>query len=302
VKVLVTGGGGFIGRNLAESLRLQYDVCAPTRAELDLLDDTAVRSYLREHRFDAIVHAATVRANRRIGAPPGLMQDNCSMFFNLSRNSDTFGKLLFMSSGAVYDRRAPIARIPERCFDWRVPADPYGFSKYVCAQHVAHSENLFELRLFGVFGPYEDWEIRFPSNACCRAAWDLPILIKQNLRLDYVDVADLAKVVAWFIENRPRHRAYNVCTGRAIDLSALGRKVVQASGKQLDVVVREPGLGSEYSGDNCRLLEEAPSLQFRPLDDSISALYRWYLERKQSIDPERLHLDDPEFRVVAVPK
>jgi UDP-glucose 4-epimerase len=291
VKVLVTGAGGFLGRNLSESLCQQYDVSAPSRAELDLLDDHAVREYLHHHRFDAVVHAATVRANRRIGAPPGLMQDNCRMFFNLARNSESFGKLLFLSSGAVYDRSRPAARVAETCFDCRVPADPYGFSKYICAQHVARSANLFELRLFGVFGPYEDWQIRFLSNACCRAVWDMPVTLKQNARFDYLDVADLAKVVGWFIDSKPRHRAYNVCTGRAVDLTALGRKVVCASGKNLAVIVSGPGLGHEYSGDNRRLLEELPGFQFRSVDDSIRALYRWYPERKSTIDPERLHFD-----------
>lgn len=291
MKVLVTGAGGFLGRNLAESLCPQYDVCGPSRAELNLLDADAVRECLRLHRFDAVVHAATVRANRRIGAPPGMLQDNCRMFFNLARNSGSFGKLLFLSSGAVYDRRGPVARISETCFDSRVPADPYAFSKYICAHHIAQSANLFELRLFGVFGPHEDWQIRFLSNACCRAMWDLPVTLKQNARFDYLDVADLGKLIRWFLDSQPRHRAYNVCTGRAVDLAALGRKVVCASGKKLDVLVRDPGLGQEYSGDNRRLLEELPGFQFRPLDDSIHALYRWYLDRKQTIDPERLHFD-----------
>ena len=298
MKVLITGGGGFIGRNLRESLTGQYELLAPTRAELDLLDDEAVRRYLQRHRFDAVVHAGTVRANRRIGAPPALMQQNCRMFFNLARNPDAFGKLLFLNSGAVYDRRTPVVRVAETSFDRGVPADPYGLAKYICAQHIAQSANLFDLRLFGVFGPYEDWEIRFLSNACCRAVWDLPVLLKRNARFDYLDVADLAAVVRWFIEGQPRHRAYNVCTGRAIDLTAFARKVIWASGKNLNVVVQEPGLGDEYSGDNRRLMEEMAAFRFRSPDDSIMSLYRWYSDRKREIDPERLHFDAPTARAV----
>jgi len=302
VKVLVTGAGGFLGRNLAESLCRYFDVFAPSRAELDLLDDYAVRHYLQQHRFDAVVHAASVRANRRIGAPPSLMHQNCRMFFNLVRNPDAFGKFLFLSSGAVYDRRTPVVRVAETSFDRSVPTDPYGFSKYVCAHHIARSANLFELRLFGVFGPHEDWEIRFLSNACCRAVWELPVLLKQNVRFDYLDVADLAVVVRWFIEGQPRHRAYNVCTGKAIDLTAFARKVIFASGKDLPVVVHEPGLGDEYSGDNRRLMEEVPGLHFRSHDESISSLYRWYSHHKAEIDPEKLHFDDPRFRTTTAVK
>ena len=291
MRVLVTGASGFLGRNLAEALCRQFEICAPPRAELDLLDEDVVRQYLRQRHFDVVIHAATVRANRRIGAPANLMQQNCRMFFNLARNAEAFGKMLFLSSGAVYDRRKPVARVSEASFDCSVPADPYGFSKYVCGQYISRSSNLFDLRLFGVFGPHEDWEIRFLSNACCRAVWDLPVILKRNVRFDYLDVADLSALLCWFIENQPHHRAYNVCTGRAIDLLAFARKVVRVSGKNLQIVVQEPGLGHEYSGDNRRLLEEI-DFQFRSPDDSIVSLYRWYAERKAEIDPARLHFDD----------
>jgi UDP-glucose 4-epimerase len=291
MKILLTGANGFLGRNIFETLCRHHDVLAPSRTELDLLDDTAVREYLRQHHFDVVIHTATVRANRRIGSPANLMQQNCRMFFNLARNAEAFGKLLFLSSGAVYDRRTPVARVSEASFDRSVPADPYGFSKYLCGQYISRSSNLFDLRLFGVFGPYEDWEIRFLSNACCRAIWDLPVILKQNMRFDYLDVADLATLLRWFIENQPRHRAYNVCTGKAIDLTAFARKVVRVSGKNLPIVVQEPRLGDEYSGDNRRLLEEIPGFQFRSVDDSLTYLYRWYLDRKADIDPARLHFD-----------
>ena len=61
MKLLITGGGGFIGKNLAEQYSGTFDVAAPTRAELDLLDAEAVRTYLVHHRFDAVIHAATDR-------------------------------------------------------------------------------------------------------------------------------------------------------------------------------------------------------------------------------------------------
>jgi UDP-glucose 4-epimerase len=293
MKILITGASGFVGRNLFDSLHQCYQVLAPSRSELNLLDENSVGDYLRHHQFDAVIHAATVRANRRIGAPPNLMQQNCRMYFNLARNAGEFGKLLFLSSGAVYDRRTPVVRAPETNFDRSVPTDPYGFSKYICGQHASLSSNIFDLRLFGVFGPYEDWEIRFISNACCRAIWDLPVLVKQNVRFDYLDVADLALVMQWFVENQPLYGAYNVCTGRAIDLTALAREVVRVSGKDLPVVVREPGLGDEYSGDNQRLLEEMHGFQFRSIGVSIRSIYNWYHGRKREIDPARLRFDEP---------
>jgi GDP-L-fucose synthase len=214
------------------------------------------------------------------------------MFFNLARNAHAFGRMFFLSSGAVYDRAQPMHRISEDAYDAHVPTEPYGFSKYVCAKAIDALDNVYELRLFGVFGPYEDWRVRFISNACCRAVWDMPVTIRRNAFFDYLDVADLGRILQRLREKDLRHRHYNVCMGRAYDLNTLAAKVVTASGKPLEILVRDDGLGSEYSGDNTRLMGEIPDFRFCDMDDSIARLYRWYEERKISIDPQSLRFDE----------
>ncbi len=292
MKILITGGSGFIGRNLVERYAAKYEVAAPDRAELDLLDAAAVRRYLGRHGFDVVIHAATERSNRAVGGGTELLNRNCRMFFNLARHHARFGKMLFLGSGAVYDRAHWEPRMPEAYFDCHVPGDDYGFSKYICAKAVEAAENIHELRLFGVFGPYEDWRVRFISNACCRAAWNVPFFIRQNTFFDYLAVEDLAGILEMFFGRHPRHRHYNVCTGRVSDLRSLANLVLQACGKKLEVVVGNPGFGREYSGDNRRLLQEFPQICFHETAGSIANLYEWYLERKAEIDPAVLRFDE----------
>lgn len=291
MKALITGGSGFIGRNLAEQYAGRYDVFAPARTALDLLNAEAVRTYLVKHRFDLVIHSATERSNRGMAASPNLLERNCRMFFNLARNSGSFGRMLFLSSGAVYDRAHWRPKMAEGYFDAHIPLDDYGFSKYVCAKVIAGMDRIYELRLFGVFGPYEDWRVRFLSNACCRAVYGLPVVIRQNVVFDYLDVEDLGWILEAFAAIEPRYRHYNVCTGRTYDLKTLAAMVVEASGKKLEIEIRNEGLGSEYSGDNSRLLEEVPDFHFRAMGDSIARLYRWYEARKQAIDPAAVRFD-----------
>ena len=295
MRILITGGSGFIGRNLAEELAGTYEVSTPSSAELDLLNEQEVREYLDARRFDVIVHSATTRSNRRLAAPPDLLDRNCRMFFNLLRNQGRFGKMIHFGSGAEYDKTGLPAKVKEAYFDTRVPKDALGFSKYICAKHIERSDRIVNLRLFGVFGAYEDYTVRFISNACCRALKGLPIVLRQDIVFDYLYIKDLVKLTMWFIENDARHKAYNACTGRPVAISELARVIArisaQISGRNPDVSVMSEGIGPEYSADNSRMLAEMGEYRFWDLEDSIRDLYAWY-ERNDEIDVESLRFDE----------
>ena len=291
MRILITGGSGFIGRNLAEQLASTFQVLAPSSAELDLLKEQAVREYLSTHSCDVIVHAATTRANRRVAAPPDLLDRNCRMFFNLVRNQGRFGKMIHFGSGAEYDRVQLPARVREDYFDTRVPRDAYGFSKYICAKYIERSDRIVNLRLFGVFGAYEDYSVRFISNACCRALKGLPIVLRQDIVFDYLYIKDLVKLTMWFVENNARHKAYNVCTGRTVALTELAGIVARVSGRNPNVSVMTEGMGPEYSADNSRMLTEMGRYQFWDLEAAIRELYAW-CERHEGIDIESLKFDE----------
>ena len=292
MRILITGGSGFIGRNLAEQLAGKYEVLSPSSAELDLLNEQGVREYLSAHRCDVVVHAATTRSNRRLGAPADMHDRNCRMFFNLVRNQGQFGKMIHFGSGPEYGGRRPPPRVREDYFDTQLPTDAYGFSKYICAKYIERAEHIVDLRLFGIFGPYEDYTVRFISNACCRVLKGLPIVIRQDVTFDYLYVKDLAPITSWFIENDARHRAYNVCTGKPVKLTELARMVAGVSGRNPDVSVMRDGLNDEYTGDNSRLIAEMGEYSFCDLSRAIAELYRWYEQRESMLNTESLRFDE----------
>ncbi|MDQ7824275.1 MAG: NAD(P)-dependent oxidoreductase [Candidatus Eremiobacteraeota bacterium] len=292
MKIFITGGRGFIGRNLCEQLGSRHTVMAPSSEELDLLDCVKVRDYLTEHKFDAVIHAATWNASRNSRKDLSkVLEHNLLMFFNIARNAPLFGKMINFGSGAEYSRPHWVPLMKEEYFDSSVPADGYGFSKYVMRKYLEGALSIVHLVLFGVYGKYEDWEIRFISNACCKALHDLPITMKQNVYFDYLFIDDLVKIIAWFLEHDPRHRVYNVCTGEAVDLETCARIVCQVSGKELPIRAVLTGLGREYSGDNSRLLGELGAFPFSPAEESIKCLFSWYESHRDSIDRNKLLVD-----------
>lgn len=291
MRVLLTGGSGFIGRNLREHLARRHETLAPSHAEIDLLDEGNVRAWLARNPVDGIVHAATVPGHRNAPLPSNLAFKNLKMFLHLAVHAPPSVRVVDLGSGAEYDmsRMGPRAREEEA--GTRVPGDETGFSKLVCSLLAAGDPRFVHLRPFGVFGPHEDWEIRFISNAICKTLFDRPITLRQNRRLDYVWVGDLGRVVEHFLEHGGRHRVYNVTPHETPDLLSLAQIVRDVSGKDVPIEVALDGIGREYTGDNSRLTADLPSLQFTPIREAISRLHGWYVERRSLIREEALLTD-----------
>ena len=164
------------------------------------------------------------------------------MFYNVARCSEYFGKMIYFGSGAEFGRQSWIPNMGEDYFDENVPTDQYGLSKYIMTKHALLSDNIFNLRLFGLFGEHDDWRYRFIPIACCKAVLGLPITIRQNARFDYLYINDLIKVVEWFIHNKPEHKVYNVCSGEVYDYIGLANKVLKTCEKELVIDVQLEGL------------------------------------------------------------
>ncbi len=292
MRIFLTGGTGFIGRNLKEQLAGRHEIFAPSSSELDLLDADAVSKYVAAGRFDVAIHSATWNATRTSSKDLARVLDcNLRMFFNLARCNSDYGRMLYYGSGAEFDRLHWRPVMGEDYFDRHVPTDDYGFSKYIMAKHSEKSENIYNLRLFGVFGKYEDWQIRFISNACCKAVYGLPITIKQNVVFDYLHVNDLVKITERFIDGKPASKVYNVCTQKTHDLLTLAGMVLDAAGKNSGIRVTNEGMGREYSGRNSRLMAELGGYRFRDMRECIFELYNWYMENKNLIDKDKLLSD-----------
>ena len=289
MRLLITGSTGFIGRNIKEYFSNKYDIYCPRRNELDLLDGSSVEEYLKEWEIDIIIHTANTNNTRNSGVTSyDSLNGNLQMFFNLERCRDYYGKMYYFGSGAEYDMRHYVPNMAEEYFGTHIPADPYGFSKYIMSKNCTEDSNIYDLRLFGVYGKYEEWERRFISNAICRALKGKNITLQKNVYFDYLWIDDLCDIMKWFIESEPKHHHYNVCRGSKIALYSLASMVREILDIDCEIVVSESGWKPEYTGDNQRLLEEVGNYKFTGFKESVSELCQFYKEHISEIDESKL--------------
>lgn len=292
MKILLTGGSGFIGRNIRESnLASKYEIIAPTHAQLDLADDASVDAFFHNNSFDAILHGAGKPGHRNALDPSNIFYTDIRMFLNLLKYRNQLGRIIVLGSGAIYDQRWPIVKVKEEDYVLKVPVDEHALYRRVSAEMMEQIDNVVELRIFGIFGKYEDYAIRFISNAICKTLFDLPITIKQNRTFDYLWAGDLAPVLDYFLQNPAEHKVYNLSSGRPVELLELAKQVKAISGKNLPIHIAEPGLGPEYTGDNSRLKKEISGLVFTPIKQAIQELYAWYEKNIGLLDREDLLKD-----------
>lgn len=292
LRIFVTGSSGFIARNIIEKLGGKYKFIAPTHKELDLLDSTAVNWFFKKNEyFDFVIHTAIVGGNRKVANTSEIAIVNLRMFFNLARNRQYFVKMIHLGSGIEYGKERPLKKVKETDFDKFIPQDNFGLYKYLCGKYIETADGILNLRLFGVFGKYEDSTIRFISNAICKSILGIPITINQNIFLDYLYIDDFIRILDYFLSHKTRYKSYNVGTGKSIDLITSAKKINQIAVKESKIVVAHKGLENEYTCSNRRLMEELGDFNFNNFDISLEELYNWYLERKNELK-KRDFLDD----------
>lgn len=274
MKIFLTGSTGFIGRHLREAWENKYDLSAPARQELNLMDTQAVERYLRDGCFDVVVHAANMNNVRYQLTASQELDGNLRMFCNLERCRDLFGKMYYFGSGAEYDMRHYIPSMPESYFGTYIPTDPYGFSKYIMSK--LSGGNIYNLRLFGVFGEYEEWRRRFISNMLYQNLHSSEMRMNQNMYFDFIYIQDLIQVLEWFLTHEPKYHHYNVCSGVRNDLLSLAHMVIEVTGIPAEVRTSKEGWKPEYTGDNRRLLEEIGELSLTPMQEAIGRMAAYY--------------------------
>lgn len=283
-QILLLGSSGFVGKNLYEYLENRnYSIDSPRHCELDVLSEIDVLKYLRKKKYDVVINALD-----RNGKENNYFENRLRMFQNLAIHSDLYGKMIYFGSGAEYGRELPVCSIEENEINRVIPSDTYGFCLQQMNDYARKSENIYNFRLFGIFGKYELWNQRFISNAICKAISGYPITIRQDRYMDYLYIDDLCKIVEWAINNKPKFHDYNAVSGKKYSLYELAETVQKVMHTDVPIYMAKDGYFNEYTASNKRLLSEMCDFEIENIELSIKKLSEWYIENKSLIIKEKL--------------
>lgn len=271
MRVLVTGGAGFIGAHVADALiRNGHEVAVVddlSSGRRENVPETArfyegdVRSgcdgVFEAFRPEAVCHlAAQIDVRRSVAEPDLDAEVNVLGALRLFQNCVGRGvrRVVFSSTGgAIYgeQRRFPAAEDhPE------YPISPYGVSKLAAERYLhffAHQYGLpyAALRYANVYGPRQDphGEAGVVAVFCRNLAGDRPSTINgtgEQTR-DYVYVGDVARANVLALEGDAPNGAYNVGTGVETSVTELYAALQSISGKNLP-----PRYGPAKPGEQAR--------------------------------------------------
>ena len=258
MRILITGGAGFIGSHIAEyyqgkaEVRVLDNLRTGYMRNLKGLNVDFIRGDVRDRikvaramqNVDYVFHLAAM-----IGVPESMQNPRECMDINVNgtlivlEEAAKAGvkKLIFASSAAVYGNSAGALRREDICPD---PDSIYAVTKLDgehCCKIFSETGKLktVSLRYFNVFGPRQDPDSAYaaaPAVFCNRAIHGKKISIfgDGEQSRDFVYIDDVVRINAFFAEN-DLEGAYNVASGKTVTINELVKRIRFATDSQSEV-------------------------------------------------------------------
>lgn len=297
-KALVTGGAGFIGSHVVDTLlqsgfevvvvdnlstgskdNLQDVMEKITFVEADICNSSLYQKYITPDTV--VIHlAAFVSVPKSIEEPEESHRVNVDGTHTVLLAAQNAKMFLSASSAAVYGKNQSEILKEESVIE---PCSPYGLHKRVNEEYGKLYTELYGmhttfLRFFNVFGPRQNPEGGYaaviPTFIQKAVQGETPVIYGNGEQTrDFVYVKDLAWIIAGIADSHiAGHTVVNVCTGASISLNTLWNTICTQKGVEIKPIYEEARTGdiTHSKGDNSKLLSLLQNLEWTPFDAAIS--------------------------------
>jgi dTDP-glucose 4,6-dehydratase len=312
MKLLVTGGLGFIGSNFCRHVLAECPDCelinvdkmgiGANPANLHDVEDDKRYTFIKGdicnpqlmnrlvHQVDAVVNiAAETHVDRSIVDPNMFLQNNTLGTFTILeaiRRHNHKARLLQVSTDEVYGE-ALEGSFTEN--DAPKPSNPYSASKaaadmFVLSYHKTFGLNASITRCTNNFGPYQLPEKLIPKTVI-RALRDLPIPIYgkgTNIR-DWIYVQDHCEALRMVLEKGKAGEIYHISAGNEVPNIEIAKRVIAFLNKPeslITFVEDRPGHDTRYSLDSSKTQKELGWKPKHTFGDSLESTVKWYLDNE----------------------
>jgi UDP-glucose 4-epimerase len=269
VKILITGGSGFIGshivehyQGIAEEIRVLDNLRTGYRRNLNGLRHVFIEASVTDRDavakavegVDYVFHLAALVSVPESMAKPGECVDiNVHGLLNVLEASAATGvkKLVFASSAAIYGDNPTVPKLESMLPE---PKSPYAITKldgeyYLDLFNRERGLETAAVRFFNVFGPRQD-----PKGAYAAA---VPIFIEKALKgeditvhgdgeqtRDFIYVKDIVGALSFAVETPGVTGVFNAGYGGQMTINNLANKIIASAGSDSKVLH-----GPERAGD-----------------------------------------------------
>jgi GDP-L-fucose synthase len=310
-KVVVTGGGGFLGRAVVRKLREQgcHEIIAPRRLACDLTKGEMVRRLLDDARPDFLLHlAAAVEHLPGRGNAAASFSSNVLMSTHLIEAAAERGieKMVCIGSASSYPAQAPVPLREEDLFTG-LPEESraaHGIAKRLPLIHAQACRKQYGLRCIfliptNLYGPDDDFDPetsyvipsfvrKFVEAAESRA----PKVILRgtgSATRDFLHVEDCSEAILLALARHEGEDAVNLGSGTEIRIEELAARIARLAG----YTGRTLWNASYPDGPPRRLLDTTRAERTfgfrarRGLEDGLRETVAWYRAERSRNAPEQ---------------
>jgi len=317
MKILITGGLGFIGSNFIRhtlSKNTDYDIInidkigiGANPSNLKDLENRKNYSFIKcdisnfnlvykvIRNVDAVINfAAETHVDRSIADPNPFIQSNIIGTFNLleaERKNNKPIRHIQISTDETYGDKLRGSFKEE---DRLKPSNPYSASKaaadMLCqAYHRTYGLDIIITRSTNNFGPYQFPEKLIPKSII-RAQKNLPIPIYgkgENMR-DWIYVLDHCEAID-LIQNKGKPgEIYNISSGNELSTLTIAKKILIALKKPENLITfveDRPGHDIRYSLDSTKIRSEIGWEPKRSFTSALNKTIDWYVKNNWWWEP-----------------
>jgi dTDP-glucose 4,6-dehydratase len=319
MKLLVTGGAGFIGSNFVRHMLSKYPDVEITNLDLltyagnlenlagfehdqrhsfvkaDIASVSEVESIFKTHKFDAVVNFAAeshVDRSLHFGAE-AFIKTNILGTQNLLDASRAFGvnRFLQVSTDEVYGSLGSSGKFSET--SPIQPNNPYAATKagadfMARAAHKSHGLDVVITRCSNNFGPYQFPEKLVPlmiANALENK--HLPVYGDGLQVRDWIFVLDHCAAIDAVLRKAKPGSIYNIGSDHDvpnIEIVKLVLKILDKPESLIKFVQDRPGHDRRYAMDSSRMRQELGWKPEHTFEDAMRKTVRWYLDNRSWLE------------------